>query len=197
MNVAAKHLKRYFIKLWDAKYPNEKWKESIDNRKRKLRNLLIKDISKQKMLDGNEEEWDTSTLLYAILESDLKLMTQCRPYSERVPPLSESEEIDIIRGIRYSHYDHVLSMSCSDLRFKNILVDIKRVAKTRFGEEAEKEIENIDTSPTTTFMTTQVMQLINSKLSSLVHIYCERSSNYIYISFVLTIYLLGYLALFK
>ena len=174
MNIVAKHLRRYFIKLWDEKRQNEKW-DSIDNKKAKLQKLLVRNIAIERMLDGNEENWDTTTLLHAILDSGLKLMEGCRPHAERDLPLLESEQFEIIRGIRNSHYGHVLCMSCSDEKFKGIMADIKYVAKERFGEEAEKEIENIETSPITSFTKEEMKQLIDSKLSPLVHTHFEFS----------------------
>ena len=174
LNVVAKHLRRYFIKLWDEKRPSEKW-DGINNKKAKLQKLLVGNIAIERMLDGNEENWDTTTLLHVILDSGLKLMEGCRPHAERSLPLREGEQFEIIRGIRNSHYGHVLCMSCSDEKFKDILEDIKYVAKERFGEEVEKEIENIETSPITSSMKEDMKQLINSKLSTLVHIKFEYS----------------------
>jgi len=160
LNVVAKHLRRYFIKLWDEKRPSEKW-DGINNKKAKLQKLLVGNIATERMLDGNEENWDTTTLLHAILDSGLKLMEGRRPHTERSLPLLEGEQIDIIRDIRNSHYGHFLCMSCSDEKFKDIMADIKCVAKERFGEEAEKEIVNIETSPITSLMKKEMKLLID------------------------------------
>ena len=174
LNVVAKHLRRYFIKLWDEKRPSEKW-DGIDNKKAKLQKLLVGNIATERMLDGNEENWDTTTFLHAILDSGLKLMEGCRPHIERFPPLRESEQIDIIRVIRNSYYGHALCMSCSSEKFKEIMADIKCVAKERFGAEARKEIEKIEMSPITSSMEKEIKQLIDSKLLPLVHLHFEYS----------------------
>ena len=35
------HFREYFIKLWDQKYPNEKWSDDIAKRNLKLQSLLV------------------------------------------------------------------------------------------------------------------------------------------------------------
>ena len=174
LEIVPGHLRKYFIKLWDNKYPNEKWQDDTAKRNRKLQSLLVtgnmrknQDIYSRKLLDGNEEKWDITTLIHAILHPDLQLIRQCRPKTERTHPLLESEEIDIIRDMRNSSYAHVDSMSCTNNEFNTNMVSIKRVAKNVFGENAEKEIEDIANSRIIPLLTRKVNELLKSKLSIL------------------------------
>ena len=154
LDVVAKHLRKYFIKLWDAKYPDEKWKDDIDKKNHKFKSLLIKDKWKLKMLGGGEQDWDTSTLLDAILDSKhLKLMQDGS---------DEKKDIDDIR----SFYIHLLSPSWSDASFSDQMTNIKVLSKKRFGEDAEKEIGDIQHSQVTPEMKQQVEQLLKGISSS-------------------------------
>ena len=167
LEVVARHLREYFVKLWDQKYPNEKWNDNVVRRNFKLQSLLVtkggrqkQDIYSQKILKGNEKEWDITISIKAILDSDFQLIESCRSKDERTNPLRESEEIEIIRGIRNRDYRHMSSKSCSLDDFKEIMKNIKSVARNLFGKDAEKEIYEIETSQITSKMRAQVDKLL-------------------------------------
>ena len=170
LDVVARHLREYFVKLWDQKYPNEKWNDDVVKRDRKLQSLLVPkggkqrdNIYSQNILKGDEQEWDITTLIRALLDSGFKLIEGCRPPDQRTIPLRESEEIEIIRGIRNTDYGHISSMSCSLDEFIDIMEKIKRAAKHLFGKEAKKEIHRIEVSQITPNMREQVDKLRKGK----------------------------------
>jgi len=167
LDVIARHLREYFIKLWDKKYPAEKWHDDVSKRNLKLQSLLAasnkklkQDIYSQKVLNGDEKEWDTTTLIHALADSGFNLIKGCRPPAQRTIPLRESEEIDVIRGIRNADYGHISSMSCPMTKFRGIMTKTKNVAKNLFGEGAEIEIYTIEVSPVTPAMRKQVNELL-------------------------------------
>ena len=170
LDVVARHLREYFVKLWDQKYPNEKWNDDVVKRDLKLQSLLVTksgkqrdDIYSQNILKGDEQKWDITTLIRALLDSGFKLIEGCRTPDERTIPLRESEEIEIIRGIRNTDYGHISSMSCPLDEFIDIMEKIKRVAKHLFGKEAKKEIHKIEMSPSTPNMREQVDKLLKGE----------------------------------
>jgi len=166
LNIVAQHFREYFVKLWDKKYPNEKWHDDVAKRNLKLQSMLVsrdgrqkQDMYSQKILKGDEQNWDISTLIRAILDSGFKLLEGCRPPDERTSPLRESEEIEIIRRIRNEDYGHITSMSCSLDAFMDIMTEIRSVAKNLFGKDVEKKIYKIEMSPSTQSMREQVHEL--------------------------------------
>ena len=167
LEVVARHLREYFVKLWDQKYPNEKWNDDVVKRDLKLQSLLVTkggkqrdDIYSQNILKGDEQKWDITTLIRALLDSGFQLIDGCRPPDQRTIPLRESEEIEIIRGIRNTDYGHISSMSCALDDFMEIMKNIKSVARNLFGKDAEKEIYEIEISPITPKVRTQVDKLL-------------------------------------
>ena len=170
LGVVARYLREYFVKLWDEKYPNEKWHDDAAKRDLKLQSLLVtrdgrqkQDIYSQRILKGDEREWDIATLIKAILDSGFKLIEGCRPPDQRAIPLRESEEIESIREICNTDYGHMSSMSCPFDEFIDIMDRIRSVAKNLFGKEAEKEIYQIEVSPSTPTMMEQVDKLHEGK----------------------------------
>ena len=170
LDVVARHLREYFVKVWDQNYPNEKWHDDVAKRDLKLQSLLVtrdgrqkQDIYSQKILKGNEREWDITTVIKALLDSGFKLIDGCRPPDQRTIPLRESEEIEIIRGIRNTDYGHISNMSCSFDAFMDIMEEIKSVAEDLFSNEAKKENYRIEVSPSTPNMREQVDKLRKGK----------------------------------
>ena len=183
LNIVAQHLREYFVNLWDQKYPNEKWHDDVAKRNLKLQSLLLRsdgrqkqDMYSQKILKGDEQEWDISTLIKAILDSGFQLIEGCRSKNERTSPLRKSEELEIIRGIRNTEYGHISSMSCSFDEFFEVMAKIKSAARNLFGKDVEKEIYKIEISPSTPIMRELVDKLNESKLVYFIHV----NSKYFY-----------------
>ena len=170
-DVVPRYLRDYFMKLWDQKYPNEKWHDDVGKKTRKLQSLLVTKDGRQKqdpyslkILNGDEQEWDITTLMHALLDSGLKLIKGCRPPDQRTIPLRESEELEIIRGIWNSEYAHLPDMSCTLDEFIEIMIKVNRAANNLFGIDAEREMYRILLSSTTIPMREQVEKLLDSKL---------------------------------
>ena len=171
LDVVARHLREYFIELWDQKYPSEKWHDDVRKKSLKLQSLLVTKDGRQKqdpyslkILNGNEQEWDITTLIRALLDSGFKLIEGCRPPDQRTIPLRESEELEVIRGIRNSEYAHLPSMSCTLDEFIDIMIKVNRAANNLFGIDAEREIYRILLCSTTIPMREHVEKLLDSKL---------------------------------
>ena len=169
LDVVAQHLREYFVKLWDKKYPAEEWHDDIAKRNLKLQSLLAAnnkklDIYSKNILNGDEKKWDISTLIRALVDSGFKLIEGSRPPAQRTIPLRESEEIEVIRGIRNTDYGHISSMSCPLAKFIEIMTKIKSAAKNLFGQDAELEIYKIEMSPVTPVMREQVNELLNGNV---------------------------------
>ena len=173
VEVVGRNLREYFVKLWNQKYPNEKWHGDAAKRDNMLKTLLVtrggtlkQDIYSQKILKGNEQEWDIATSIKAILDSGFNLIDGCRSSDQRSIPLRESEELEIIRGIRNTWYGHLTSTKCSFADFKDIMTSIKSVAKNLFGDAVELEIYVVEVSPTTPTMRDQ-LELLKGNLVAL------------------------------
>ena len=188
-DVIARHLREYFVRLWDLKYPSDKWHDDVAKRDLKLQTLVVtrdgrpkQDAYSQKILNGNEQEWDITISIKAILDSGFKLIEGCRPQDERSIPLRESEELEIIRSIRNSDYAHLPSMSCTFDEFIDIMIKVNRAAGNLFGIDAEKEIYRILLSSITTPMREQVKTLLKGKLLKSIHLVFTYTVNSLLIS---------------
>ena len=169
-DIVAKQLREYFVKLWDETYPDEKWHVDVDKRTLKLQSLLVTKDGKEKqddysknILRGDEQNWDISTLIRAILGSGFKLLEGCRDPDKRRSPLRESEEIEIIGKIRNEYYGHIKSASCSSDAFIDIMIEFISVTRNLFGKDAAKDIYKIAMSQITESMREQVDKLLEGK----------------------------------
>ena len=155
LEIFPKYLRKLFIEKWDQKYPNNKWQSDsasgnflfnqIPNAAKNGRN----GVYANNMKSGKENEWDTTTLVYAMLYSLLNLIPSCRPNGQRSVPLYISEEIDIIRKIRNEFFAHASTMILPFGTFLEIIWKVYGVAKNIFGIDAEREIEDIAMSKIT------------------------------------------------
>ena len=164
LNIVAKHLRTYFVKLWDEKYPDEKWQDDVAKRNLKLQSLIVKDVFTRKILNGNHEKWDTSTLLKILSDSRFKLIADCHPHSQSSDQLIASEGLERLKDIRNEFDGHLSSMAYSFEDFKDTMTRIQNAAKNVFGEDAEKEIEKIENSPVTTLMADHLKEFLEGKL---------------------------------
>jgi len=150
LDVLPKYLRKCFIEHWNRKYSTNQW-----NSDEVSGQFLINELSAsakqyaeevgylEKLATGNENKWDTTTLVYVMLFSDLELVPKCRAKEERFPPLLISEKIDIIRYKINTAFAQAETMVCSSYEFRNIIAELKSAAKNIFDEGAEKEIDSI------------------------------------------------------
>ena len=167
LDIGAKYLRRFFKEKWDETYPDEKWNSDNDSGenlysklKRKVWKAPHMQVYVEKWRKGNENEWDTTTLVKVLVNAGLNLIEECRPEGEQSNPLRSSEQLSIIRNIRNDFFAHLPSMSCLYEDFVNNVAKIKRVAKSLFGEEAEIEIDEIENSPLGNKIADQVQKLL-------------------------------------
>jgi len=135
LEIVPKYLRKLFIEKWDQKYPNNKWQSDsasgnfvfneIPNAAKNGRN----GVYASNMQSGNERDWDASTLVYAMLYSQLNLIPICRPDGQRGDPLRISEEIDILRKIRNEIVAHTSTINLPFGTFLEISWKVYSVAK--------------------------------------------------------------------
>ena len=150
-DIAAKHLRILFKKKWNEKYPIQQWNSDAmsgnflyNKLSTGFRDSKGNKVYVNKMKTGNEQEWDTTTLVKVLLDCGLKLVDGCRDKNKRTFPFRPSEEIEIIRECRNGLFAHLPKASCTSTEFNQAVSDIKSAAKNLFGEDAEKEICEIE-----------------------------------------------------
>ena len=171
LDIVPKYLRKCFIAQWDNKYHNQTWQTGLASGQF-LFNELPKSVRNNgknrpyidNLSTGVEENWDTTTLVFAFLYSGLALVPKCRGKSNRIHPLLISEEIDVIREIRNSAFAHASTMSCPGPDFTKIMTDIKSVAKNLFGKEAEDDIVKIETSQMETKIRKKLRKQLDAEL---------------------------------
>ena len=153
LDIFPKYLRKCFIEQWNKKYPGQTWQG--DNASgtfffsalpAKVKSNRNRQIEIEKLKKGNEQEWDTTTVVYALLETGLQLVEGSRAKHVRKDPLRISEQIEIIRDVR-NFIAHASNMSCTCTKFTEILTEIKSKATDIFDVKAVKEIEDIEKSP--------------------------------------------------
>ena len=172
IEIIPKYLRMCFIKEWNRKYPENKWSSDdasgkflFDQLPEGIQNNKSHEMSFEKIKTGDEKNWDTTTLVLVMLNSGLKLIKGVRPSQDRSTPLRISEEIDVIRSIRNSHFAHASSMSCSSDDFTKIMTDIKSTARNIFDKEAENEILGIEKSQIETKMTSELRKQLYMEIN--------------------------------
>ena len=149
LEIFPKYLRNLFIEKWNQQYPNNKWQSDSASG-----NFLFNEIPTaakngrngvyaNNMKSGKENGWDTNTLVYAMLYSQLNLIPNCRPDGQRSDPLLISEEIDSLRKIRNEFFAHAPSMKCSFRTFLDVILQVHSIAENIFGINAGHEVEDI------------------------------------------------------
>ena len=171
LDIVPKYLLQCFIKIWNEKYQNRKWQsdnesgeflvselpDSIKNDKRNKRYINnLKNLS--------EKQWDTTTLVFAILYSGLSLTEPCRQQGQRTEPLRISEAVDVIRNARNTCFAHAQHMACPSDEFERAMEDIKNAARY-LDDDAEKEIEQLVKSKVKMEMTEEQMKQVREEES--------------------------------
>jgi len=171
LDIVPKYLRKVFIAQWNKKYPNQIWQSGPAIGKFLFNEMPanVKGNYKNKpyidnLSAGYEDNWDTTTLVFAFLFSGLALIPTRRSKGSRTSPLRISEEIDIIREIRNDAFAHVSTMSCPGPDFTNIMTNIKSVAKNVFGKNAEDEISKIEASQIETKSSIQLKTRLDAEI---------------------------------
>ena len=147
LEIVPKYLRKCFIREWDKKYPDQKWQSNNSNGEflleqlpDKIKKKLSRTEKRKRLKSGNEHSWDTHILVFAILFSGLDLTDE----------VSVREAIHIIVDTRKIYLEHASSKMCPSDLYTKIITDIKNAANKLAGDDAEKEIEEIETSGTKT-----------------------------------------------
>ena len=149
LDVVPQYLRSAFKKKWNEKYPEKQWQSNIASGEFLLNELPEKvkkewrnGIYVRNLRQGNEKEWDTTTLAFAMLKSGLGLTMPCRPKEQRMEPLHISEAIEIITETRNILITRATNMSCPAEVFEKVMKDIKYAARY-LAEDAEREINEV------------------------------------------------------
>ena len=137
LNIVANHLREFFVRKWDEKYPKEQWSNDNTSGERlctKITKKMENDHVKN-MKSGDVQKWDITTLGKVFLYSGLELIPKNS---------SEIDEIHNIRKIRNSFFANLDSMSCSDIDFVRTLAKIRKSARVLFREDVVNEIDEIE-----------------------------------------------------
>ena len=173
LEIFPKYLRKLFIVKWDQKYQNDRWESDVASGTflfNKIPHAAKNGRNRAyaiNMQSGKESDWDTTTLLYVMLYSQLNLIPSCRPDGQRSAPLLISEEIDIIRKIRNEFFAQASNMKYSFRTFLEIILQVHSVAENIFGINAEHEIEDL------------VKSQISAKVADLLiqHLHIEKNRN--------------------
>ena len=153
LDIFPRYLRKCFIEQWNKKFPNQKWTSNnasgtffVKALPPRVQTNRSRSIYIDKLMEGKEQDWDTTTVVYALLETGLQLVEGSRAKDERKKPLRISEQIELIRDVR-NFVAHASSMSCPSTKFTEVLKEIKSKATDIFDATAVQEIEEIETSP--------------------------------------------------
>ena len=162
LDIFPKYLRKCFIEQWNKKYPSKKWQSDnasgtffFNSLPPKVKTSKMRKKENEKLKEGNEQEWDTTTVVYALLQTGLQLVESSRQKDQRNDPLRISEQIELIRDVR-NFVAHASSMSCSSTEFTERLTEIKSKATDIFDKNAVQEIEDIETSRIESQMTAEL-----------------------------------------
>ena len=148
-----KSLRKFFVEKWNQKFPRNTWESGKTSSgddiiaKIKAVNNNRKPQYEDKLRSGNENDWDTTVLMYVLDFSKLTLITA-----------SDKMNLDKLRKFRNECFAHVPKMVCPSYLFAQKASEIKVIAKAMFGEDAENEIDKILNSRITTEMSRNLEQ---------------------------------------
>ena len=153
IEIIPKHLRALFITKWNAKVPNQPWKNdatsgqylynamlwSVKDRKEKFNDTLH-----QMILAGNCESWDPSILFCVLLYARFYITETYQPHSQRASiVITERIHIHHLSDLRSKFFGYIVNMSVPNVYFEVISRKIRRLARDSFGTIAEDEIKQI------------------------------------------------------
>ena len=158
MDVVSKHLRKLFKRVWNEKFPQRNW-ESNEASGNSLVQLLpdsititVEDDCIEKLKAGDEENWDTSTLVFVLLQPVLNLFDEC----------THKDEIETIRSLTEKYIDCPSEMSCQSSDFVEDMKSLKSVAMNLFDKGVELEIGEIEKPSVERRMKSKMQQLLDN-----------------------------------
>ena len=150
--IIPKHLRVLFIALWDAKFPNQLWKNNATSGQelyskipQNFRQHMARSPGslQQMILAGSCKSWNPTVLFFLLLHSRIYIIGKCRPFDQRSPPLIISENIDRLRRLRSIVFSYAVNKSVSDDEFKTISAELLDIVSEIFGTAAKDEIDQV------------------------------------------------------
>ena len=148
-----KSLRKFFVEKWNQKFPGNTWESGKTSSgddiiaRIKAENNNKEPQYKEKLRAGNENDWDTTVLMYVLDSSKLKLITA-----------NDKKNLDKLRKFRNEYFAHATKMVCPSIVFTQKVSEIRVIAKAVFGEDAKNEIDKILNSRVTTEMSRNLEQ---------------------------------------
>ena len=134
--IVVKHMCKYFIQRWNAKYPSLEWKSNsesgmdlvteIPEESKKTEEFLK---CKEKLQLGNEKDWDIMLLEYIMLESGLELCDQ-----------SAQKSIKLLKERVMSIYTDAPDVLRTNSELEQTMKDIQMSVSAIFGKDAEDQL---------------------------------------------------------
>ena len=175
VDVIPKYLRKCFIAKWNDKYEmqyNKPWSSDnaigtflVSKLPKTVQNNKNREKEIEKLKEGNEQTWDTTTVVFALVQPRPKLIPGSRPKGNRPGQPRISEEIEVIRDVRNLFFAHVPNTSCSNTDLKAIVAKVKAVAKNIFGQDAEDEIDNVVKSQITTKLSVALQKKLDVEIN--------------------------------
>ena len=165
LDLIPKLLRKLFIKLWNEKFHSTVSGEyiwsaipaEIQNDKK----LFPQDVQKE-ILNGKEESWDATLLIFLLLGAQPNFIESCR--RDRKLPLRMSERIDNIRVIRNTFFGYAPKAELSDAEYIKISTELRYEVLHTFGVDAVKEIDAILTSEFETQLTVDLRDRLEREI---------------------------------
>ena len=162
LDIVPKYLRKCFIREWDKKYPDRQWQSNNANGEflfEQLPENVKKKLSKKKkrdrLISGNEQKWDTFTLVLAILSSGLDFTDE----------VGVREAIQAIINTRKIYLEHSSSMSCPTNAFAKVMTNLRNAARILADNDSEKEIDEIENAHLDTKTTQHQMRKVQKEES--------------------------------
>eukprot|EP00112_Aurelia_sp_Birch-Aquarium-sp1_P023867 Seg7299.1 transcript_id=Seg7299.1/GoldUCD/mRNA.D3Y31 product="NACHT LRR and PYD domains-containing protein 2" protein_id=Seg7299.1/GoldUCD/D3Y31 len=138
-DVLAKHLRIEFVNSWNSNFEHQ-WTDDQESGNKLLEEIKTKNVKfpfkiwVSQFQAGDSSTWDCSKLFFLLDERGLSLTKNISVY----------RSINGIKAIRNEVTGHAAKAECSDSEFENYAHKLKDAAKKIGGENACKEIEEVE-----------------------------------------------------
>ena len=144
-DVIPKHLRQLFKDGWDKKFPNFPWTDdaasghNFATEMRKMKTQIKDREVERKIKNGDSNEWDCTTLFFALLYSRLPIIDAAK-----------KTDVDKLRKMRNGYFGHVTSSQLPKQEFDNLIADLMQIfpalgiCTNDITDSATKTLETVD-----------------------------------------------------
>jgi len=173
LNIATKHMRKYFIDQWNANFPDTIWLSDEASGKHLVSELSQvvdimgcnheKEIERLKM--GKEQKWNIASLALAMLVAEGQLIAKTQPNDEGNSQLSIKKDLEFLTAMEIFSEQN-LSMVCSTEEFESIALRMKIASKNLFGRDAEMEVDEVIISHMKKIRAVRMKGLLSKEMTS-------------------------------